>query len=78
MGLLVFGGIDMKYNLKISLDYLNRDDAGVLNWIIKYCKRNKIAYQSPDDYLELNFRSNNQLNCFVRLGNEIYRYFEFI
>ncbi len=61
-------------------------------WIYSYCKRNKIDikyihtyiqkpaghfYGDTDEYRRLSFKSNWQLDCFVRAGNRVFPYFEF-
>jgi len=75
----------MKYKLKISENYLDRESERMLQynglslkeWIEKYCKKNKIKLNT-DDHLTLGFKSENQLNCFTRRGNGIFPYFEFL
>jgi hypothetical protein len=79
--------------LEISCAYLNeeRDKRGrdVQEWIMQYARRNKIqTRKSPrvfgarrvdvEPYLILTFRSDNQLEWFVRKGNQSWPYFEFI
>jgi len=67
--------------LKISIGYMERE--GVKDWVIDYCHRNKISYWNSLDrsiskfYLVLSFKSDNQLNWFVRQGNKKFPYFEF-
>lgn len=81
--------------LQISKDYLHRYSAEhfghkyeLLDWMIKYCRRNKIKIEEKHfpkwgrfgetgTAFELTFKSDNQLNWFVRHGNMMFPYFEF-
>ena len=76
--------------LSISQEYLDRESnkwgKSVTDWVENYAKRNKIIHgriidrntREGDARLELIFRSENQLNWFVRQGNKMWPYFEFI
>ena len=76
----------MKYTIEISAGYLDRESDRMLQynglslkeWIKAYCKRNKIELSTSYGDLILEFRSENQLNCFTRRGNGIFPYFEFL
>lgn len=70
--------------LQISEEYLTREAQHgkfVNDWIEAYCKRNSIVLtvinKYGEDYWNLAFRSQHQLDCFVRIGNQNYPYFEF-
>lgn len=73
------------HELHISVEYLNREKAEgkyVEDWIMEYCGRNKINIVSKErygeEYLEIQFRSDWQLRCFVLRGNWKFPYFEFL
>jgi hypothetical protein len=72
--------------LQITCDYAIRE--GVSEWLLKYCRRNKIKveiktaallrFRDISLYYELVFKSQNQMDYFVRIGNENFPYFEFL
>ena len=78
--------------IKISEDYLQQEHTHgnyIRNWILDYCKSNKIIvstlgepdmlqYHKTNYYLQLTFNSVNQMNWFQRKGNQSYPYFEFL
>jgi hypothetical protein len=78
----------MKYCIEISESYLRREN--VLDWVADYCRRNKIKVEEiikehgrfegsfPCSYYRFIFKSEHQLNCFVRIGNNHFPYFEFL
>lgn len=69
--------------LEISIDYLRREEARgneVEKWIRAYCRRNDIDLWSAfgtSEQMKLTFKSDWQLQCFVRQGNRAFPYFEF-
>lgn len=78
----------MKYYIELSLRYLE-ENGNVLDWLESYAKRNKIQIQKIDRfsdkyenqteiYYRLIFKSENQLDYFVRIGNQNFPYFEFL
>jgi len=82
----------MKNTLQISCNYMARElrekDCDVRGWIAAYCSRNKIQseitqvpvgkfYGESESYLQISFRSKNQLESFVMRGNWKFPYFEF-
>ena len=82
----------MKNTLLISVKYMEREriekERDVRGWIENYCKRNKIQtqvvpvpvgrfYGEEEDYLQISFRSQHQLESFVMRGNWKFPYFEF-
>ena len=82
----------MQNKLLISFNYLERElrekERDVRGWIAAYCKRNRIPteairvpvgkfYGETERYLQISFRSKNQLESFVMRGNWKFPYFEF-
>jgi hypothetical protein len=54
----------------------------VYEWTINYLKRNKIPYdfgfdKFTENQIIMEFKSFNQLKCFVNNGNRTFPYFEF-
>lgn len=53
----------------------------VYEWVKNYLKRNKIDSLEKsfygENYLVIYFNTEHQKNCFVRIGNSIFPYFEF-
>ena len=76
--------------IEISKRYLKegQNQYGLMDWLRPYCKRNKIKMEEFrkdgtwagefESYIRLIFKSENQLDCFVRIGNRNFSYFEFI
>lgn len=76
-------------NPERSIDWISSKGESVKQWVINYCKRNKIQlrvfpvasgkwYGETSNQVELWFKSEHQANCFVRQGNRVFPYFEFI
>lgn len=65
-----------KITLCINSDYINSENT--FGWIRQYCWRNDISIVFNGTYIELLFKSQNQLNVFVRNGNREFPYFEFL
>ena len=75
----------METQIQLSMPYLTKE--GVYEWVLNYCRRNKIGrkfvyttYADPirHDRLQLTFKSVNQMTWFQRRGNQNYPYFEFL
>jgi hypothetical protein len=67
---------------------LREKDRDVRGWIASYCSRNQIQseitqvpvgrfYRESESYLQISFRSKNQLESFVTRGNWKFPCFEF-
>jgi hypothetical protein len=58
-----------------------RWERSVADFVCNYAKRNRIQMHDVDEqwgtYLRLTFKSQNQLEHFVRRGNTEFPYFEF-
>ena len=74
--------------LQISKHYASQYPV-VLDWTEEYCKRNRInieeknfpvwgRFGETETGLELTFKSQNQMDYFVRNGNYAFPYFEFL
>lgn len=67
--------------LLISCEYLQRE--GVSSYVLNYCTRNNIPLEEmehpriQEPYWQITFKSFWQKDCFIRLGNSNYPYFEF-
>lgn len=73
--------------VEINKSYANREN--VLEWVMSYCKRNKIKITEKEldfsgwgrdieTYISLSFKSDRQANYFLRNGNNKFPHFEFI
>ncbi len=73
--------------IEINKNYAECEN--VLDWVMSYCKRNKIKITEKEldfsgwerdieTYISLSFKSDNQANYFLRKGNNKFPYFEFI
>jgi hypothetical protein len=73
-------------NPERSIDWISNKGESVKQWVINYCRRNNIDIRvkhiktsGVDDMeLVLDFKSENQADCFIRNGNYNFPYFEFI
>lgn len=72
----------MQYLWKEAPRFHNIKGENVLRWLKNYCKRNKINVKSVirhgEEYFEITFKSQYQLDIFQRKGNSQFPYFEFI
>lgn len=50
----------------------------LLDWLKSYCRRNNIPVSDTESKLCLTFKSQNQMDWFVRKGNQCFPYFEFL
>ena len=83
---------DTGHTIMLSADYLNREAQRgymVLDWLKKYCKKNKVGLsvvhlskdkylRNPETYYQIVFKSQRQFDAFLRQGSKAFPYFEFI
>lgn len=74
-------------NADRSIDWLSNKGETIHQWILNYIKRNKIQNNvvwykyrdgSEEPQLQLEFKSRQQFQAFLRVGNQNFSYFEFI
>jgi hypothetical protein len=73
--------------IEITQKYAEREQ--ITEWLKSYCKRNRILIETVyredtgwrrdiEPEYRLTFKSSNQADYFVRIGNQNFPYFEFI
>lgn len=81
----------MKESLEINKEYLEKESANpersvywitskgesVKQWILNYCRRNKIEIKENSESFFLYFKSARQGNMFLYKGMELFPYYEF-
>lgn len=67
---------EVTFNAERSIDWMTYKGESLKQWLINYCKRNKIPYEKGEERTYLTFTSAAKFYAFLRFGRENFPYFK--